>query len=253
MISVEKLVSKLKKNNLDFFTGVPDSVLKNFSLFIKSLKKNKHMIAANEGGAIALAIGYYLSTKKIATVYMQNSGLSNAINPLISIAHKKVYSIPMLLIIGWRGAPGTSDEPQHKAKGAITKKILSLLGVKTIELKKNEDLKKLEEIIKYSKKEKKPVACLIRKNVLKIKKKINFESTYSKGLIRHEVLKEILKVIKDNTNIISTTGYTSRELNQIRHEKKYNGKDFYMVGGMGHSSMVALGSSIFSKKKNYMY
>ena len=160
------------------------------------------MIAANEGGAIALAIGYYLSTKKIATVYMQNSGLSNAINPLISIAHKKVYSIPMLLIIGWRGAPGTSDEPQHKAKGAITKKILSLLGVKTIELKKNEDLKKLEEIIKYSKKEKKPVACLIRKNVLKIKKKINFKPTYTKGLIRHEVLREILKIIKDKTNII---------------------------------------------------
>ena len=91
-----------------------------------------------------------------------------------------------------------------------------------------------------------------KKMYLKLKKKINFKPTYTKGLIRHEVLREILKIIKDKTNIISTTGYTSRELNQIRHEKKCNGKDFYMVGGMGHSSMVALGSSIFQKKKLYV-
>ncbi len=249
MILVNKLVRKLKKNNIDFFTGVPDSVLKNISLYIKNFSKKKHMLAANEGGAIAIAIGYYLATRKIATVYMQNSGLSNAINPLISIAHKKVYSIPMLLMIGWRGAPGEKDEPQHEVKGAITKKILSLLDIRSIELNKEKDLKKLETLVKYSKKAKKPVACLIKKNTLKIEKKINFSSSYPNGLKRFEVLKEILSLIKSKTKIISTTGYTSRELNQIRTKKKFNGKDFYMVGGMGHSSMVALSTSIFSKNE----
>ena len=249
MIQIDKLVRNLKNNNINFFTGVPDSVLKNFSLYIKNFGKKKHVIATNEGGAIAIAIGYYLSTKKLAAVYMQNSGLGNAINPLISIAHKKVYSIPMLLMIGWRGAPGVKDEPQHKVKGVITKKILTLLGIKTIELEKEKDLKNLNMLIKYSKKEKKPVACLIKKNIIQINKKLVFNSSFSEGLKRFEVLKEILNLIKDKTKIISTTGYTSRELNQIRQERKFKGKDFYMVGGMGHSSMVALGSSMFTKNE----
>ena len=101
MIFVNNLIKTLKKNSIDFFTGVPDSVLKNLSIHLKSYSKKKHIIATNEGSAIAIAIGYYLSQKKLAAVYMQNSGFGNAINPLISLAHKKVYSIPMLLLIGW--------------------------------------------------------------------------------------------------------------------------------------------------------
>ena len=109
---------------------------------------NNHVIAANEGSAIGIAIGYNLATQKIPLVYLQNSGLGNAVNPLLSLADKKVYSIPMLLMIGWRGAPGTKDEPQHEVKGAVTKKILSLLDIKTIELKEEKDLKKLDTHIK---------------------------------------------------------------------------------------------------------
>ena len=124
MISVDKIFKIFKKNKIELFTGVPDSVLKETKIKFDKMKLNSHFITSNEGSAVALAIGHHLATKKIACVYMQNSGLGNAINPLISIAHKKVYSIPMLLLIGWRGSPGIKDEPQHEVKGSITTKIL---------------------------------------------------------------------------------------------------------------------------------
>ena len=128
MIIVENLLALLKKKQINFFAGVPDSVLKNFTNKLESNNK-KNLILTNEGSAVATAIGYYLATQKIPCVYMQNSGLGNAINPLISIAHDKVYKIPMLLIVGWRGAPGQKDEPQHEAKGKITINLLKLLKI----------------------------------------------------------------------------------------------------------------------------
>ena len=117
MIKADGLIDLFKRNGSDFFSGVPDSVLKDFSSSLKNNKK--HIIATNEGSAVSIGIGQYLSTKKIPVVYMQNSGLSNALNPLISIAHKKVYSIPLILIIGWRGSPRVKDEPQHNVKGKL--------------------------------------------------------------------------------------------------------------------------------------
>ena len=130
MIKINSLIKILKNNDSTFFTGVPGSVLKELSKFLQNKSKNNHIIATNEGSAISIAIGHYLSTKKIPSIYMQNSGLSNALNPLISIAHPKVYSIPLILIIGWRGSPKIKDEPQHEVKGKITEKILKLLNIK---------------------------------------------------------------------------------------------------------------------------
>ena len=149
MIKPKDLIKKLNKNKITFFTGVPDSILKNLSPYFE--KKNKsHISAANEGNAVALGAGYYLSTKKMPCVYIQNSGLGNAINPLASLTHSKVYSIPILLMIGWRGSPNLNDEPQHKVKGTITRDILKLLGIKFCILRKQQDLKKLEKLIKLS-------------------------------------------------------------------------------------------------------
>ena len=171
MIFVENFLKILKKNNINFFTGVPDSVLKNLSIYLTNYSNKKHIIASNEGAAVSLGIGYYLSQKKIPCIYMQNSGLGNAINPIISIAHKEVYSIPLLLLIGWRGSPSQTDEPQHKAKGKITKNLLKLLKIQYCILKSNKDLFKLNKLIIKSYKEKKVVACLIEKNILKTNKK----------------------------------------------------------------------------------
>jgi phosphonopyruvate decarboxylase len=248
MIEVQNLLSFFKKNKINSFSGVPDSILKEF---INILPNNQNIITANEGGAVAFAVGYYLATKKLPLVYMQNSGLSNAINPLISIAHQKVYSIPLILMIGWRGAPGTKDEPQHLLKGKITKDILKLLGIKFCVIDNEKDLKKLSMLIKYSLKRKKPIAFLIKnKKLFNEKKQTKINIIKNSKILRSFVINELLKKVKKDARIVSTVGFTSRELFQIRKEKNYKaGKDFYMVGGMGHASMVALGCSLNTNKQ----
>jgi len=249
MIKVNSLINLLKKNNSNFFTGVPDSVLKELSSSLQYKNKNNHIIATSEGAAVSMGIGHYLSTKKIPSIYMQNSGLSNALNPLISIAHEKVYSIPLILIIGWRGSPRIKDEPQHNVKGKITENILKLLNIKYTILRSNPDLKKFDKQIKVAKKKNTIVACLIEQGTLeKIKKNSKKKDFYK--LDKEFFLKTLLLTLEKNTKVISSTGYNSRELMYLRDKYQIiNSKDFYMVGGMGHTSSVALGYSLFSKKK----
>ena len=150
MILVKELFDTLTKNKISFFTGVPDSILKNLLNYFNKLDNSKHVIAVNEGAAVSIGIGYYLSTKKISCVYLQNSGLGNAINPLISIANQKVYSIPLLLIIGWRGSPNKKDEPQHVTKGKITTRLLKLLDINYCILRNKKDLNSLDKLIKIA-------------------------------------------------------------------------------------------------------
>ena len=249
MIKIKSLIKVLKKNNCNFFTGVPDSVLKELSFFLQNKNKRNHIIATNEGSAVSLGIGNYLSTKKVPCIYMQNSGLSNALNPLISIAHKKVYSIPLILIIGWRGSPKVKDEPQHNVKGKITKDILKLLNIKYTVLRSNKDLKKFDKQIDAAKKKKSIVACLIEQGTLEKQQRIIKKDDFYK-LDKEIFLKTLLESLEKKTKIISSTGYNSRELMYLR--KKYqikDSKDFYMVGGMGHTTSVALGYSLSSKRK----
>ena len=251
MIDTKKLFVFLKRKKIDFFTGVPDSTLKPLIQIIENDDSIQHFPAYNEGGAVSLGIGYHLATKKIACIYLQNSGLSNAINPLISIAHKKVYSIPSLLIIGWRGSPHKkTDEPQHNVKGKITKKILKLLNIKNVVLRKNTDFNKISKLIKYAKKNNQTVACLIENNTLLKTDLSNKVKNFNFEITREVFIKRLLKKINKDTKIISTTGYSSREIFQIR--KNFNlkkGKDFYMVGGMGHAGMVSLGVSLNNKNQ----
>ena len=249
MIKVNTLINLLKKNNTDFFTGVPDSVLKQLSSSLQSVDKKNHIIATNEGAAVSIGIGHYLSTKKIPAIYMQNSGLSNALNPLISIAHEKVYSIPLILIIGWRGSPRIKDEPQHNVKGIITEQILKLLNIKYTILRSVSDISKFDKQIKSAKKNKSIVACLIEQGTLEKNKNTKKKKDFY-NLDKELFLKSLLKNLTKNTKIISSTGYNSRELMYLREKYKFNNtKDFYMVGGMGHTSSVALGYSLTAKNK----
>ena len=253
MIKVSSLINLLKKNNSNFYTGVPDSVLKELSYSLQKKGKKNHIIATSEGSAVSLGIGHYLSTKKVPCVYMQNSGLSNALNPLFSIAHEKVYSIPLILIIGWRGSPKIKDEPQHNVKGKITESILKLLNIKYTIIRSNSDLEKFDKQIKIAKKKKTIVACLIEQGTLENKSNILKKKDFY-SLDKKLFLKALLQTLEKNTKIVSSTGYNSRELMHLRDKyKNTNGSDFYMVGGMGHTSSVALGYSLFSKKKNCLY
>jgi len=249
MIEVKSLINLFKKNKTDFFTGVPDSVLKELSYYLQNKNKKNHIIATNEGSAISLGIGHYLSTKKVPCIYMQNSGLSNALNPLISIAHEKVYSIPLILVIGWRGSPNIKDEPQHNVKGKITENILRLLKIKYTIIRSDVDLIKFDKQIKVAKKKNSTVACLIEQGTFKKIKRTNKNDDFYK-LDKALFLKTLLQMLDKNTKVVSSTGYNSRELLYLRNKYRIkNSRDFYMVGGMGHTASVALGYSLSSKKR----
>jgi len=244
MISCKEFYRYLIENKIDFFTGVPDSLLKDFCAYIAdNVDEKNNIIAANEGNAVGLATGHYLATGNPGLVYMQNSGLGNTINPLTSLADSDVYSIPILLLIGWRGEPRKTDEPQHIKMGTITLQMLETLGIPYKILDDN-----FETIIKeakeYMEKNKEPYAIIVRKNTFeKYQSKNNKNNNYE--LNREEAIKTIVPLLNENDIIVSTTGKTSRELFELREEKNQdNEKDFLTVGSMGHSSSIALGIAL---------
>jgi phosphonopyruvate decarboxylase len=254
MLDCEETFKELIRNDIHFFTGVPDSLLKYFLAYITDNTDNqKHIIAANEGNAIALAVGYYLGTGLPALVYMQNSGLGNAVNPLTSLADEEVYGIPMLLIIGWRGEPDKHDEPQHIKQGKITLDLLKTLGLEYSILPDNQ--KEANQYIKKSiqkiNEQQKPYAIVIRKNTFQQYTLINPRHTDFE-MTREEAIKVIFNHLDQNTAVISTTGKTSRELFELRHVdgRKQQGQDFYTVGSMGHASQIALGVALSRQRKN---
>lgn len=255
MVDVKEFYNELLNNEIDFFTGVPDSLLKSFCGYIKdNVSNDKHIMAANEGNAIGLASGYHLSTGKIGLVYMQNSGIGNAINPLASLCDKLVYSIPMLLLIGWRGEPGKKDEPQHKKQGLITTKILDVMEIPYEIIDENincDDMKlKVRTACEYMKRNNEPYALIIKKGAfgeynLKNNSMVNFDLT------REEAIEVLLSSMNENSTIVSTTGMTSRELFELREKRKENhNRDFLTVGSMGHASQIALGIALNNKKKD---
>ncbi|KAE9634980.1 phosphonopyruvate decarboxylase [Defluviitalea raffinosedens] len=243
MLSPEKFYNILKNNSIEFFTGVPDSLLKDFCAYITDhTPKEKNIIAANEGNAIALAAGYYLATGQSGLVYMQNSGLGNTVNPLVSLADPDVYSIPMLLMIGWRGEPGIKDEPQHKKQGKITLDLLEAMGIAYEILPDN--LEEAQEVINsaimYMSNMKAPYAIVIRKNTFEPYKLKNI-TVNDYALTREDAIKTLISVIAPQDVIVSTTGMASRELFEYREERKEgHEKDFLTVGSMGHASQIAL-------------
>lgn len=253
MFSCIDFVKVLQKNNIGFFTGVPDSLLKDACLCISETIE-EHYITANEGAAIGLATGNYLSTGRVPVVYMQNSGLGNAVNPLSSLTHEKIYSIPMILLIGWRGEPNQPDEPQHIKMGAITEAILKALDIPVFHLEKSaaNPEKQLEDAIQLSKSSLSPVALLVSKGFFSpyVQTK-NTLPSQTHLMSREDAIKEVARLTDriDNSVIIATTGMISRELFSYRHGMGEIGKDFYVVGSMGHASEIAAGFALGSNNK----
>jgi len=246
-ISPSEFYNFISSLGIDFFTGVPDSLLKEFCLCIDDVAPSKsHIITANEGNAIALAAGYHLATGSIPLVYMQNSGFGNAINPLLSLCDNDVYSIPMLLMMGWRGEPGVKDEPQHIKQGRIQLELLNTLNLPYEIISQDEDhyTEKIIKLIERSIKEQIPVCILIKKGTFdKFGKSIN--KVKSNRIEREEVLKIILDALGKSSIIVSTTGKTSREIFEIRSKNnEAHNQDFLTVGSMGHCSSIALGIAL---------
>jgi len=255
MIEVKEFYNELLNNDISFFTGVPDSLLKYFCAYIKdNVSSEKNIISANEGNAIGLASGYYLGTRKIGLVYMQNSGLGNAVNPLASLTDKLVYSIPMLLVIGWRGEPNKKDEPQHKKQGLITTQTLEMLGIKYEILDKdtnNDEMKlKLKKAYSYIKENNEPYALVIKKDTFD-EYKLKNNTIFDFEMTREEAIKIVLSKMRENSVTVSTTGMASRELFELREKYKENhNRDFLTVGSMGHASQIALGIALSNKDKD---
>ncbi len=248
----QKIVFKeLNKNGVTFFTGVPDSFLNGFCDFALQHFPDRNIIAANEGNAIAIAAGHYFASTEIPLVYMQNSGMGNAINPLVSLADEHVYSVPMLLLIGWRGQPGIGDWPQHELQGEITLKLLedmhihySILtdGIETFR-------KILAEAVDYCLKKRKPYALIAPKGVLAGEKTDHSDTAYP--MSRAEAINVILDNMPSDTIYAATTGRATRELFFLREKRGENrNHDFLNVGAMGHASSVALGIALENPERN---
>ena len=227
----------------EFFTGVPDSQLKPLCNYLMATYgiSDKHVIAANEGNAVGLAAGYHLATGKVPVVYMQNSGLGNIINPVASLMNDKVYGIPCVFIVGWRGEPGVKDEPQHIYQGEVTLKLLEDMDIATFIIGKDtteEELSAKMTEFKSLLTKGKQVAFVVRKGALEFDGKVKY--TNDNKMVREEIIEHIATV-SDTDVVVSTTGKASRELFEIRERRgQTHGSDFLTVGSMGHSSSIAL-------------
>lgn len=231
----------------DFFAGVPDSLLKPLCNYLMDRYgiSDRHIIAANEGNAVALAAGYHLATDKVPVVYLQNSGIGNIVNPVASLLNNKVYEIPCFFIVGWRGEPGVHDEPQHVFQGEITLSLLENIGIHTKVVDKDTSESEIHRIMSDFTdllNNKQQVALVVKKGAFEYSSSTKYKN--SSTLMREDIIRCITD-ISENDVIVSTTGKASRELFEIReNSSKPHAYDFLTVGSMGHSSSIALGIAL---------
>ncbi|MBN1225798.1 MAG: phosphonopyruvate decarboxylase [Deltaproteobacteria bacterium] len=254
MIDQKKFYECLQHAGVEFITGVPDSRLNEFCLYAEAvLPQGHHVIAANEGNAVALAAGYHLATGGVPLVYMQNSGLGNAMNPLLSLTNKDVYAIPVILLIGWRGEPGSSDWAQHKKQGELTPTLLKIMEIPFRIMANDGDdaYDSARWAVNTAQEISGPTALLAKKGVFEKDKKKEFNSEGCKyKMNRENAIECILKYVPKNTIFVATTGRATRELYKLRilsgagHEM-----DFLNVGAMGHASSIAAGIALAEKKR----
>ena len=252
MLDPQKFLKSIRNHGVEFTTGVPDSLLKDFCSVITD--EGSDIIAANEGGSIALAMGHHLATGKIPLVYMQNSGFGNCVNPLTSLADSDVYAIPMLLMIGWRGESGVKDEPQHVKQGRISEELLKTMEIDYAVLSDDDSEAENQLAIAFNtmKQSNAPYALLVKKGLFdKYKLQTKVVNPYT--INREEVIEWMLQKMEDEAVVVSTTGKSSREVFEIRSKHNMgHGRDFLTVGGMGHASQIALGIAL-SKKDRPVY
>lgn len=243
--------TRLGEHGIDLFAGVPDSLLQDLCACIEDRSpREKNLITANEGNAVGVACGYHVATGKYAAVYLQNSGLGNTVNPLLSLAHPQVYGVPMLLIIGWRGEPGVKDEPQHVAQGRLTPPTLDTLEVPYEVLDPEHWEEQLDRLVALLSETSAPVALVVRKGAFG-----RYDATERPSglpLTREAALEAVLATVGPDAFVVSTTGKTSREVFEIRERRgEGHSRDFLTVGGMGHAASIAMGMCLGTDQTVY--
>lgn len=243
MQSCAAVYGQLRAQGLRFFTGVPDSLLKDFCAYITDhVPKSDHVIAANEGNAVALAVGHYLGTAEPALVYMQNSGIGNTVNPLLSLADPDVYSIPLLLVIGWRGEPGVKDEPQHVKQGRVMTDLLDAMEIPwfVLEASTPDSGEVVAAACNAMREKMGPAAILVRAGTFD-RYTLSSDGSADFPMTREDAVQAIADALSEDDIVVSTTGKTSRELFEHRKASGVQGNDFLTVGGMGHTASIAMG------------
>ncbi len=247
MINPAVFLDWLVEADVTHFAGVPDSLLKSLALTIDSHPRvNHHVISANEGAAVGFAVGVYLESSKPAAVYMQNSGLGNAVNPLTALAHREVYGTPMVVIIGWRGEPGKPDEPQHMVQGRITRELLDIVDIPFVVLDSDETVaqEQIHGLIQSMEMSPGPVAIVVPAGTFD-KGAATSPTPGELSMTREEALTEVVSAIPPGDRVIATTGMLGRELWEIRQNSGQSPEnDFLVVGGMGHASAIAHGVAV---------
>lgn len=243
-MKADKLLQALEQRGIHTIIGVPDSTLKQFCDGLQNYKGNiNHYVPVNEGAAVGLAVGSYLADGKPACVYMQNSGIGNAVNPIASLANRDVYGIPMLFLVGWRGEPGVKDEPQHVFQGKITCKLFEVLSIPYEVIDKDTTWEQMESILTEAFETLsggEQFAIIVRKGTFE--KDVPYTWENGNTLNREEALATILKEGGHEAVLVSTTGKISRELYEQSDALYGTHENIFMtVGGMGHASMIALG------------
>ncbi len=251
MIRCQDFLDWLAALGVDFYAGVPDSLLKPVCFYLADHAGDKHVVAANEGGAVALACGHHLATGKVALVYLQNSGQGNAINPLLSLADRDVYSIPLLLLIGWRGEPGTQDEPQHVKQGKVTAGLLEAMDIPHRVLPPEPEAARhcVDELLALAAAESRAVALIVRKDTFE-----PYEPTARAAgdfeMTREEAIGAVVAALGETDAIVSTTGKISRELYECRDRAgQGHQREFLTVGSMGHASQIAMGIALATPER----
>lgn len=250
-IAPQAFYDLLGENAIDLFAGVPDSLLQDLAAYIDdTAPREKHVITANEGNAVALASGYHIATGRYAAVYLQNSGLGNMVNPLLSLADAEVYGLPMLLIVGWRGEPGVKDEPQHVAQGRLTLPLLETMGIDHVVLDPDAWRAQVATAIESLRTNSRPYALVVRKGLFG--KYAATPKHTELTLRREQALEAVIDTIDPAGFIVSTTGKTSREVFEIRERRgEGHANDFLTVGGMGHASSIAMGMCLGTDRDVY--
>lgn len=246
MLDQKFVFQGLAKYGITFYTGVPDSFLNGFCDYALINFPERNIIAANEGNAIAIAAGHYFASREIPLVYMQNSGMGNAVNPLVSLVDRNLYAVPMILLIGWRGQPGIGDHPQHELQGEITLNMLDMMHIPYAILKDDETefMAVLAKAAAYCRQVRQPYGLVAPKGVMAAAEKRNIrDSVYP--MSREEAMEIILEHMPEDTIYAATTGRATRELFFLRKKRKETkDHDFLNVGSMGHASSVALGIAL---------
>ena len=247
MLSAQAFHASCVRQGVDFFTGVPDSLLQDFCAYVMDhVPAQFHVIAANEGGAVGLAAGHYLATGNPALVYLQNSGLGNAANPLLSLADPEVYGIPMLLLVGWRGQPGVKDEPQHVKQGRVMEAMLAAMEIPAEVLATDPGAAdaQIGRMLAQARTQGCPVALIVKKGTFE-KYVAGRPADNGYRLGREEAIGQIAAHVPPQAVVVGTTGHISRELYEVRRKQGMGpGQDFLTVGSMGHASQIALGLAL---------